>query len=169
MEKLAPDYRGDLALEKCVYSYMGWKKEKGAEVLGSMADLPGSIQIESTEGEAPVTIKRIEAWDAERILGVRCSLEGGDDTELQYRIQQAVLLAGRIKQSPLSRFDAEIVYRERWMSTIKYCLPITRFTPHQCHQGTKIVEQAILPKLGFNRHMPKAVLMAPNFTEVNNL
>ena len=152
---------GDLALEKCVYSYMGWKKEKGAEVLGSMADLPGSIQIESTEGEAPVTIKRIEAWDAERILGVMCSLEGGDDTELQYRIQQAVLLAGRIKQSPLSRFDAEIVYRERWMSTIKYCLPITRFTPHQCHQVTKIVEQAILPKLGFNRHMPKAVLYDP--------
>ena len=68
---------GDLALEKCVYSYMGWKNEKGAEVLGSMADLPGSIQIESAEGEGSVTIKRIEAWDAERILGVRCSLEGG--------------------------------------------------------------------------------------------
>ena len=47
------------------------------------------------------------------------------------------------------------------MSTIKYCLPITRFKLHQCHQVTKIVEQAILPKLGFNRHMPKAVLYGP--------
>jgi len=72
-----------------------------------------------------------------------------------------VALAGRIKQSPLTRFDAEIVYRERWMSTIKYCLPITRFTQQQCHQITKVVEQAILPKLGFNRHMPKVVLYGP--------
>ena len=47
------------------------------------------------------------------------------------------------------------------MATIKYCLPITRFDKQQCHQVTKVIEQVILPKLGFNRHMPKAVLYGP--------
>ena len=58
-------------------------------------------------------------------------------------------------------FDAEIVYIERWVSTIKYYLPITRFTQHQCHHITTVVEHALLPKLGFNRHMPKVVLYGP--------
>ena len=44
------------------------------------------------------------------------------------------------------------------MATIKYCLPITRFTAGQCHQLMKTVEPAILPKMGFNRHTPKVVL-----------
>ena len=47
------------------------------------------------------------------------------------------------------------------MATIRYCLPITRFTQDQYHKITTILEQAILPKLGFNRHNPKAVLYGP--------
>lgn len=47
------------------------------------------------------------------------------------------------------------------MATIKYCLHIMRFDMHQCHQIIKVVEQAILPKIGFNRHMPKVVLYGP--------
>jgi len=80
---------------------------------------------------------------------------------MKYRTEQAVALDGRIRYSPLIRFDAEIVYRERWMSTIKYFLPITCFTQHQCHKITTAVEQEILPKLGFNRHMSKMVLYGP--------
>ena len=90
---------GDLALEKCVYSYMGWKNHKGGEVLGSAAELPGTVQITDNSG-ITTTIKRIEAWDSERILGVRCGLDGSNDTELQYRIQEALKLAGRIMMAP---------------------------------------------------------------------
>ena len=96
---------GDLALDKCVYSYMGWTREKGREALGSIAQFPGTINIESNCGDN-TTINRIEAWDSERILGVRCGLDGSDDRELQYRIQEAQTLAGRIKTAPLTRFDS---------------------------------------------------------------
>ena len=66
---------GDLALEKCVYSVMGWVQQKGREALGSVKDFPGSIAIDTNTG-TPTTIKIIEAWDAERILGIRCGLSG---------------------------------------------------------------------------------------------
>lgn len=98
---------------------MGWTHEKGKEVLGSIYDFPGTIQIGATTWEPPITIQCIETWEAERILGVMCGLDGEDATELKDRIKQAVVLADRIRQSPLTRFDAEIVYREQWMSTIK--------------------------------------------------
>ena len=47
------------------------------------------------------------------------------------------------------------------MASIKYCLPITRFSNKQCHKLAIVVERALLPKLGFNRHMPKVVLYGP--------
>ena len=70
-------------------------------------------------------------------------------------------MAGKIVTVPLTRFDAETVCRERWTATVKYCLPITRFTVDQCHQLAISIEKALLPKMGFNRHMPKAVLYGP--------
>ena len=154
--KLVQVIGGDLGLEKCVYSYMGWTNHKGSEILGSIAQLPGTIEIDNNSRKQ-TTLKRIETPDSERFLGVRCGLDGSDDIELHYRIQEAQKLARRIKIPPLTRFDAEIVFRKRWMATIKYYLLITSITTEQYHQLSKIVEQAI-PKLGFNRHMPKVVI-----------
>ena len=71
-------------------------------------------------------------------------------------------LAGRIATSPLVRFDADVVCKEQWMASIKYCLPITRFTLDQCHQLSIPIEKALPPKLGFNRHIPKTVLYGPH-------
>ena len=64
---------------------MGWILAKGGETLGKISDFPGEIEIQSNHGENTV-IKRIEAWEAERILGIRCGLDGQDHTELKYRI-----------------------------------------------------------------------------------
>ena len=66
---------GDLALEKYVYSLMGWQQKRGKEVLGSIQEIPGDIHISNGE-QGQVKIKRIEAWEAERILGIRCALDG---------------------------------------------------------------------------------------------
>ena len=78
----------DLALEKCVYSYMGWKKKKGKEVLSSIKEQPGTITINDNK-HTTTKIRRIEAWDAERILGVRCALDGQDTVEFSYRLEEA--------------------------------------------------------------------------------
>ena len=117
-QKLLQLTGGDLALEKCVYSVMGWQHKKGKEVLSSIQGLPGNITIDS-KLQDPVQIKRIEPWEAERILGVRCALDGSDATEFEYRLAESHTLAGRITQAPLDRFDAEVVCRERWMASIK--------------------------------------------------
>ena len=95
------------------------------------------------------------------ILGVYLGLDGSNTTELAYRIQEATILAEFITQAHLSRVDAKIVYQDIWMASIRYCLPITRFTRLQCHKVTTIVEQEILPKIGFNWHNPKVVLYGP--------
>ena len=81
--------------------------------------------------------------------------------EFEYMLEEANILAGRIIQVPLDRFDGEIVYRERWIPSINYCLSITIFSKEHCHKIAVPVERALLPKLGFNRYVPKVVLYGP--------
>ena len=55
-KKLLQITGGDLALEKCVYSFMGWVLAKGGETLGSISDFPGTIEMLSKSGD-PTVIK----------------------------------------------------------------------------------------------------------------
>ena len=81
---------------------MGWQHKKGKEVLGGIQEISGDIH--STNGErGQVKIKRIEAWEAERILGIRCSLDGQDKVEFDYRLEEAQTLVGRMAAAPLTR------------------------------------------------------------------
>ena len=88
-------------------------------------------------------------------------MSGHDDTKLQHRIDDIIMSAGKIKHAPLTRFDAEIIFREGLMATIKYCLFITMLTTVQYHHMIKIAEPAILSKLGFDRHPSKVVIYGP--------
>ena len=123
--------------------------------------MPGTVAIKGNKGDNRINIKRIESWEVEMMLGIRTGLSGQDEIELAYKMEDATILVGRIKQDSLTYFESEIVYREIWMATIKYCLPFTRFTQGQCHKVSTIVEQTILPNLGFNRQMHKTVLYEP--------
>ena len=86
---------------------------------------------------------------------------GGDEAEYAYRLDQSQALAGKVVSSPLSRFDAELIYRERWISSIGYCLPITQFIDAQCDEIQKPMYNAMLPKMGFNPHFPRTVIFGP--------
>ena len=53
-------------------------------------------------------------------------------------------------------------YWEPVKPAIKYALQLTRFAPSQCHHELqKPVVNSLLPKMGFNRKMPRAVVFGP--------
>ena len=153
---------GELELSKCCFSLMTWKLHKGTEVLCNIDEAPGSLSLQSEKYTGlTVDIKRQEVTAGERILGVRLALAGGDTDEYDFRLKQAKTLAGKIGNSPLSRWDAETIYRERWLSSVGYCLPVTQFTDGQCDKIQSPVYMQLLPKKGFNRHHPRAVIFGP--------
>jgi ribonuclease HI len=53
------------------------------------------------------------------------------------------------------------VYYCRWKPAITYCLPITTFTERECKNIQSPFYNALLPKLGINRHMPRTLLHGP--------
>ena len=81
--------------------------------------------------------------------------------EYAHCLDQSKALAGKVVSSPFSRFDAKLIYRERWVSSVGYCLPITQFTNAQCDEIQKPLYNEMLLKMGFNHHFPRAVIFGP--------
>ena len=88
-------------------------------------------------------------------------MDGKDKKEHKERMIAVKALASNIRNSPLDRQDAEIIYRERWVNSIGYCLRVTQFSNAQCEEIMKPFYMAMLPKMGFNRHIPLEVRYGP--------
>ena len=109
-----------------------------------------------------VELQRNEVHSAERQLGVRLAMDGNDREEYVHRLEQSKTLAGKVQTSPFNRTDAEIIYRERWLASVGYCLPVTQFSNRQSKAIQTPFFNAILPKMGFNRHFPRSVIFGPS-------
>ena len=55
--------------------------------------------------------KRLESNFDERVLGVKKARDGSDTNEFSFKVKQTKALAKKIRDSPFTRTDAEVVYR----------------------------------------------------------
>ena len=92
---------------------------------------------------------------------VYVAMDGKDTEEHKQRLIQVKDLARAIRSSPLDRCDAEVVYQERWVPSVGYCLPVTQFSLEQCEELMVPFYAAMLPKMGFNRHLPRELRYGP--------
>ena len=153
---------GELELTKSCFFHNLETEVGGAEELSTSEEEPGSLSIRSNKYPGmDVELRRNSVQDAEKILGVRLALDGGDEAEFSYRLDQATALAGKVTSSPFSRYDTKVIYNQRWISSVRYCLTITQFTDSQCSKIQQPAYNAILPKIGFNRHFSRAVIFGP--------
>jgi len=122
-------YRGELELTKSCFSLMTWKLKGGIEELSTNQVEPGSLSLRSDKYTGmDVELRRNSVQNVEQLLATRLALDGGDEAECSYRLDQATALAGKVISSLFSRYDTEVIYRQRWISSIGYCLLVTQFT-----------------------------------------
>ena len=156
---------GDLALEKCTCSVMKWKWTGvyGMPSLASEKDFPGTITVQSAiDADTPwVSLQRLEPWQAQRQLGIRLPLDGSMTLEYQHRVQQGASLATKLSKAPLTAYEAYAHFRQYFIPAVSYPFPVTTFTTKQCQEIQCKYVYALLPKLGINRHMPRATIYAP--------
>ncbi len=155
---------GDLCLDKCEVSVMSWKfTEWGIPKLQSQREFPGTVEIASCldKYNTKFQLLRKEPWEAERVLGVRLPMSGKMDVEYKFRLHQMKDFAQLVARAPLTPFDAFMVYQSRYCPMIKFPLPVTIFTEKECHNLQKPVIFQLLPKMGLNRHTPRALIYGP--------
>ena len=155
---------GDLCLEKCTLILMKWKQvgECGNMVLASKKDDEKNLTITSVlDTSNEQQLKRIDPHQAERVLGIRLPLTGKMTIEMNFRKEQLLDFCKSLYKAPLSHYEAHVAYQSRYKSIAKYPFPITTFSSSQLDEIQKPSICLLLPKLGLNRNMPRAVIFGP--------
>lgn len=164
-QKLLQVTGGDLSLDKCKVSIMVWKRNNywGKPGMMSTQEAEGTVRVSSAFDQHQVEwdLERLEPWKAERVLGVRVPLTGEMKWEYNFRMKQMKTLAKRLYTSPFDFRDSYMVYAFRYRPMIKFPLPVTTFSREECHELQKPVIFKLLPKMGINRHTPRAVIYGP--------
>ena len=96
----------------------------------------------------------------ERYLGVRVGLTGEMMEEFTYRVKQSRKFAEVVSKLQ-SREEAVFAWRSYYMPKFSYPLPITTFTTEQLAKIESPAVNALLSKMGYNRHMCSTVVFGP--------
>jgi hypothetical protein len=163
-ERLCHALGGALNLTKTFFFAVGWKfRKNGQPVMRTNADDP-EIAIELTQGAnhaATTPIKRVEATEGKRTLGVRLAPSGNDTTKYQYRLQEATRLRPRLNRAPLGRESTRLTFHSLILQKFSYPLGGTCFSEEQCHKIQAKLFPTILSKMGINRSTPTSMRSGP--------
>jgi hypothetical protein len=144
---------GDLSLGKCTFSLMKWNHTR--QKLHTKITLPGDLIIDG------IKLKRIEIDKADRQLGIRVAMDGQFQDEYAYRLERAHQLGKRVLNSNLTHIGAQMAYSIYYKPMNEYPLSITTFSNKECDDIHSKFVHKCLPKMGFNRHMPRLVIFGP--------
>ena len=141
---------------------MKWKMNYwGIQIPISVKDNPGTIQIQDNCSIHKDTLERLEPWEADRMLGLRLPMTGEMTIEKNYRKKQMENLGHKLYAAPFSPNDAYVVYQCRYKSMVRYCLPVSIFKEEELQEIQQKFIYLLLPKLGINRHAPRAMIFGP--------
>lgn len=99
-----------MELNKICYSLVTWKLKNIREDCSSLKDEPGTVHWRSDKYTGlNVELRKNYVNDAERQPWARLALDGGDEAEYSYRLDQAKALAGKVASSPFSMHDTEVI------------------------------------------------------------
>ena len=156
---------GDLELSKTLVYLLDYKFLEGGKYIRhkSVSETPGDIMMPvELQQDKESKITRAEPNQAERYVGVRISPNGQMETEFEFRMDQARNLGYKLARIFMTRPEATLAYQSRWLSVLGFFAPITYFTRLQSAKIQTPIYQALLPKMGYNRHIPLSIRYGPD-------
>ena len=153
---------GALNVEKCSYHFMHYTfNVDGLASLQSGTFGPQiSIQFHGSEQNTP--IKQLSSYRSHKTLGVQKSPHCTDKGLFLALAKKNRAHTSVMATSPFSRTDAWAYYHAIYLPSICYPMPSSTLSDAHCDALQVQFKKAFLPKYGFNRHMPNAVVYGPN-------
>jgi hypothetical protein len=159
-EKLLYVSGGKLEIPKCKFAFFKWT----FNYLGIATLQPNNnqhIQVTSSEDRKPMIVHQIDPSTAYKYVGVEIALDGNMAQQIKALQLKCNKLNSALSQVYLSPQDTAQGYSTVFTPSIKYVLPATSITRDVLKKMQKPITNTVLTKLGFNRHMPRAVVFAP--------
>ena len=163
-QKLLQITGGDLSLGKCKISIMKWRYRgpRGNPEMVSKEEYPGTVVAESVLNQGSTEqLERLNPWEAEKILGVHLPPNGSMEIEAKMRKKKLDKFGNAMIKAPLNPIESHIAYKSRYVPKATYPFPVTLFTTTQLHEMQRKAVFYMLPKMGINRHAPRAMIYGP--------
>lgn len=153
---------GKLEISKCKFSCFFWKTEPTNGTVHLAHDINiGSISIQSSETRSDYNITEIAPTEPYKLLGVQMTLSGNTSGQEEAMRDKCAHMAKVFTMAPLNQNDVNTGYTSVILPTLKYGLGATNIPWYKLDKIQQQLTHTILPKMGFNRHLPRAIVYGP--------
>ncbi len=126
---------------------------------------PG-ICLTSGNNLARIPIQQQDISDVHKMLGVWMTPTGSEAAQTEYLCQVANQILSLVATSHFSQFKAFMAYMACWSPAVGYALSASTLSEKDLETVQTRSLSIILPKLGFNRHFPQAVIFGPDMGDM---
>ena len=151
---------GKLAITKCLYYLCHWiwttdgtPSLLDATTIGNLI----SMNDDPTAEQPP----HLDPWTSHLTLGVWKSPAGNYQQQREHLLNKSRKWTASMRAATLTKDEATMSYTRIYIPSLRYGLGTCYLPPKDLLQIQRPAVNAILPKMGFNRHLPRAVVYGP--------
>ena len=153
---------GKLELPKCFFYQLQWKFcDEGKPKLMTNAELQTKIEITDSDTATILTINQLEPDEAHKSLGAMIAPTGNMEQEGIRLLTKGRMYAKQLRSYKILPSSTQTSVRAIYLPRMGYTLPICSFTRQELNKIQSAPVNAILQSLGYNCHMPRAVVYGP--------
>jgi hypothetical protein len=123
--------------------------------------MPGNLQVNDCSGER-IVLERIEPTEARETLGVFLAMDGNNKRHIQELQSKAETYGKHMTKGFVNKFEAWHALKSTILMTLQYPLEILSLTQEQWQHILAPIMLTNLPKAGFMRHFPRAIIFGPS-------
>jgi hypothetical protein len=150
-----------LEITKYKYVVINWKYDKNGTANLNIESEDNSILINESETNQPQRIHEIKPTEPYKLLGVDMCIDGSFAPQLQRLTEEITNMTNMLSKVPLTHQETTIGLKGIIYPTIKYGLEATTIPWSELDKIQAKLTNKLLPKLGFNQHMPRELVHAP--------
>ena len=159
-EGVAKTTGGALAPNKCWWYLVEirWKKDGTWEYY--QGEREGVMKVQDKDNNWG-TLKHLQVTEAKKMLGVYLAPNGDDSHQKKVMVQKAVKFGERIRTGAIQKRNVWLAFTMMAMKSIEYPLQVLSLSEKDYKDIMWPILKDVLPKAGFNRHFPHAVVYGP--------
>ena len=149
---------GALEDTKCSYHFLYYDFTiSGLPILRSGTFEP-TICIKFNNATSQTPLKQLSAHTSHKTLGTQKSPAGNETAAFKAILKKNTVHSKTVARSPFNKLDAWTYYHSIYLPSITYPFPSSTLSDEQCKQLQVQVKKSLLPKCGYIRNMPNAIV-----------
>jgi hypothetical protein len=160
-ESLLYHMGGKLEISKCKFSIMTWTFDHQGTATIHKPEQNHTFAIIDSETKAQQLITEILPQEPYNLLGIPMALDGNSKAQTQQLLEKSQKCIKTWRKCNLNHWEAQLGLQSIIYPTMKYGLAATTIKFQDLANIQAPLINAILPTLGYNRHMPRALVYGP--------